>query len=80
MMGNLIDHLLNFFHEAKNKVTTYVGLLIASAGEIRNEWPDITSQLPNWHWLVWLENHTFTLLGLLVIYTRVRRMLKGPKC
>jgi hypothetical protein len=65
-----------FYAEARSKVTTYVGLFIASAGEIRNSWPDLTSNLPTWPWLTWIENHTFVALGLLVIYTRVRRALK----
>lgn len=65
-----------FYHHAKTKATTYVGLLIASAGEIRNEWPNVIESLPTWRWLVWIEGHTFTALGLLVVYTRVRRLLK----
>jgi hypothetical protein len=72
-------HALHFFHEARTKVTTYVGLLIASAGEIRASWPDVMAQLPSWPWLIWLANHTFMLLGLLVIYTRIRRSLGNPK-
>ena len=73
-------HALHFFHESRTKVTAYVGLLIASAGEIRNEWPNFTADLPHWPWLLWLSDHTFALLGLLVVYTRVRRALGKPKC
>lgn len=79
-MKSIIDYFVRLYHEAKGKLTTYVGLLIASAAEIRNSWPDITSNLPSWPWLVWLENHAFAILGVLVIYTRVRRALKGPRC
>lgn len=75
-MKAFIAKLQLFFFHAKSKVTTYVGLLIASAGEARNEWPDMTAALPQWHWLVALEAHAFFILGLLVVYTRVRRLLK----
>jgi hypothetical protein len=75
----MFDKITAFYHAAKTKVTTYVGLLIASAAEIRNEWPSAVEKLPHWPGLVWLESHTFTLLGFLVIYTRVRRLLKESK-
>ena len=70
---------LLFFHEARTKVTTYVGLLIAASAEIRNEWPSITSQLPHWEWVSWLETHAYVLLGFAVVYARVRRLLGTPK-
>ena len=68
---------LLFFHEARTKVTTYVGLLIAASAEIRNQWPNITSQLPQWGWVSWLETHVYILLGFAVVYTRVRRLLNS---
>lgn len=76
-MNALIAKVRLFLYHARSKVTTYVGLLIASAAEIRNEWPELISNMPKWHWLTVAENHTFTILGLLVIYTRVRRLLQG---
>lgn len=75
----LVDELKLFLNEAKTKATTYVGLLIASAGELRAQWPEFIDKLPHWRWLVTIENHTFTALGLLVVYTRVRRLLKDAK-
>lgn len=69
---------LIFFNEARTKVTTYVGLLIAASAEIRNQWPDITSQLPHWGWVSWLETHAYVLLGFAVVYARVRRLLGTP--
>ncbi len=68
--------LVLFYNEARTKVTTYVGLLIAGSAELRNQWPDITAQLPKWPWLLWAETHFLVLLGFLVVYTRVRRLLK----
>ena len=67
-----------FYREASTKVTTYVGLLIAASAEIRNQWPDITSQLPHWGWVSWLETHAYVLLGFAVVYARVRRLLGAP--
>lgn len=72
-----MDKLLLFYNEAKNKVTVYVGLFIASAAEIRANWPDLASNLPSWHWLQWGASHFYVGLGLLVIYTRVRRALSA---
>lgn len=75
----LIAKIQLFFHEARTKLTTYVGLLIAASAEIRNEWPSITSQLPHWSWVTWLESHAYVLLGFAVVYARVRRLLNpGP--
>lgn len=71
-----MNKLKLFWTHAKGKLTTYVGLLIAGAAEIRNEWPTLTDQLPHWKWLTGIEAHAFTVLGLLVIYARVRRLLK----
>jgi hypothetical protein len=68
--------LVRFYHEAKDKLTCYLGLLIASAAEIQAEWPTVVSQLPHWSWLVTVEHHVLVILGLLVIYARVRRKLK----
>lgn len=76
-MNALIAKVRLFIFHAKGKVTTYVGLAIAGAGEARNQWPDLIAALPQWHWLVSLEGHTFFILGLLVVYTRVRRLLQG---
>lgn len=70
---------LLFFHEARTKVTTYVGLLIAASAEIRNQWPSITSQLPQWGWVTWLETHAYVLLGFAVVWARVRRLLGTPQ-
>jgi hypothetical protein len=66
-----------FVREARGKLSTYIGLLIASSAEIRDQWPDIISGLPDWRWITWTEHHAFTLLGLLVVYARVRRALSS---
>jgi threonine/homoserine/homoserine lactone efflux protein len=67
-----------FVYHAHNKLTTYVGLLIASAAEIRNQWPDLTAQIPHSAWLNWLEGHAFVGLGFLVVYARIRRLMSPP--
>lgn len=63
------------FHEARTKMTTYVALLVASAGELRDQWSQVTDNLPHWKWLVWCESHAFAILGVLMVWARVRRAL-----
>lgn len=70
-----MQQITNFWAEAKGKLTVWLGLVIASASEIRESWGDLTDSLPHWHWLVWIEHHAFSALGLLVVYARVRRSL-----
>jgi hypothetical protein len=71
----MLAKLKLFWTEARSKLTVYVGLLIASSAEIRNMWPEITGQLPPWPPMIWLEHHAFAVLGIAVVYTRVRRVL-----
>jgi hypothetical protein len=73
----MIQWSKKFWNEARDKLTTYVGLLIASAAEIKDNWPDIVNNLPKWPAVIWLERHAFALLGLLVVYTRVRRAMRN---
>lgn len=61
--------------EARTKMTTYVALLVASAGELRVQWQQITDTLPKWGWLQFLEHHVYLLLGVLMIIARIRRAL-----
>lgn len=70
-----MDKLKLFWSQAKNKLTTYVGLLIASAAEIRDNWSGVADFVKGHPHLEWLANHVFVALGLLVIYARVRRAL-----
>ena len=71
-----MNYLKRFWAEAKGKMTVWVGLLIASSSEVKDSWGDITSNLPQWTWLVWTEKHLFAVLGLVVVYARVRRAMK----
>jgi len=70
--------------EAKTKVTTWVALAIAGiaqlaehAEEIVNEAPALKAYLPATKSLDTAAHYVLSALGLLVIYTRVRRKLHG---
>lgn len=71
----MFEKLKFAFHEAKTKATTYVGLAIASSAEIRDQWPQIAVYTKGHPTLEWLSSHTYVVLGLLVVYTRIRRAL-----
>lgn len=71
----MLDYVKKFMAEAKGKLTTYVGLLIASAAEIRDNWSGVADFVKGHPRAEWVANHVFVLLGLLVIYARVRRAL-----
>jgi len=71
-----------FFQAAKSKVTTYVALSIAGlsqvaehAEEAYQQWPGLTTYLPASHYMVTASHYVLSALGLLVIYTRIRRLL-----
>jgi hypothetical protein len=62
-----------FINEARTKVTTYVGLLIAMLAEAHDSWSQFSGALPGW--LHTHERQIYASLGILVIWTRVRRAL-----
>lgn len=75
-MNIILAKLKLWFNEARTKATTYVALLVVSAGELRDQWSWMTAQLPSWHWLQWLEAHAFAILGVLMVWARIRRAVK----
>lgn len=68
-----MERLRLFLAQAKGKVSTYLGLLIASAAEIRDNWGGVAQFVKGHPKAEWVANHVFVLLGLLVIVARVRR-------
>lgn len=70
-----MDKLKLFVKEAKGKLSTYIGLLIASAAEIRDNWSGVAQFVKGHPKAEWVANHVFVLLGLLVIVARVRRAI-----
>jgi phosphoheptose isomerase len=76
-LSSLSQWLTKAYNEAKDKLSTLVGLLVASAGEIRENWRDVTDSIPQTKVTLFLEHHIFVILGLLVIYARIRRALKA---
>jgi hypothetical protein len=74
-----------FYTEAKSKITTYVGLAITGssvladkAESLVNEVPNVKSYLP-FHGAHIQSFFTYTAgaLGLVAVYTRVRRLLNA---
>jgi hypothetical protein len=79
----LTDKSKLFIKEAVTKVTTYVALAIAAfaqlaehAQDLHNNWPQLMALLPPTPYIVSLSHAVDTVLAVLVVYTRVRRMLK----
>lgn len=73
----MFDKLKQAVQEAKGKVTTYVGILIASSGEIRDNWSQVNDFTKGHPYLDWAAKHVYVVLGVLVIYTRIRRALNA---
>jgi hypothetical protein len=81
----MIDKLRAFLREARTKATTYVALAIAGVSQLAehaedlvNGWPGLKAFLPSSAVLDHISHWTLTALGLLVVYTRVRRLLGIP--
>lgn len=72
-----MDKLKQIWLEARGKLSTYVAMVVAGAGELRDNWGQIEPYVPHWPWATWLAHHIFILLGILVIYARIRRALGG---
>ena len=82
----MIDYLKRFWSEARSKATTYVALGIAGvstladrAEDLVNQWPAISAYLPKSKTLDHASHYLIAALGFLVVFTRVRRLLKGPQ-
>lgn len=80
----MFEKLKLFFKEASTKVTTYVALAVAvfdqaadHAQGLLDIVPSLQPYLPESHTLSHILNGVTTVLGLIVIYTRVRRVLKS---
>lgn len=72
----MVDYIKRFIAQAKGKLSTYLGLLIGSAAEIRENWSGVTDFVKGHPLLQHMANHAFLVLGLLVIYARIRRAMK----
>lgn len=75
-MNAFLAKLRLLVKEAFTKRTTYVAMLVASAGELRDQWGQIVDALPKWHWLQVLESHAYLVLGGLMVYARIRRAFR----
>lgn len=75
----MIAYSKRFWGEAKGKVTAYLGVAIAAAGETYANWDLIQPVLPHWPWVARIAPHVFAILGLCVVYARVRRAMAAPQ-
>jgi hypothetical protein len=76
-----MNTLVAYYNEAKTKVTTYVALAIAGLAQLTehsqdaySSWPEIANYLPQ-SIAVKTGHYVLSALGLLVVYTRVRRLV-----
>lgn len=72
----MLDYIKRFWAEAKGKLSTYLGLLIIGASELREDWSNVTDFLGDSPKLQFIARHVYLVLGLLVIWARVRSLLK----
>lgn len=78
----MLDYIKAIYTEAKTKVTTYVALGIAAAAQVADRSEDIYNSFPALRGFLPQSKHidsaahwAITVLGFLVVWTRVRRML-----
>jgi hypothetical protein len=80
-----MNYLKKFYAEAKNKVTTYVGLgvtafstLALKSEDLLNSMPQLKAFLPAAPRVQAACTTIAAGLGILTVYTRVRRLLRTP--
>lgn len=76
----------DFIRLARSKVTTYVALGIAALSQLADHaeslvssWPTLTAYLPQTQVMTSILHYIVSALGILVVYTRIRRELGTPK-
>jgi len=82
----MLNYLKRFYVAARNKVTTYVGMAIAAlatlaarAEDLLNSVPQLKALLPAGPILsMFIAKWVLPSLGVLVVFTRVRRLLHPP--
>jgi hypothetical protein len=85
-MKNFITWFVSVLQHAKSKVTTYFALGVAGvsqvsehAEELHSTWPDLMRFLPPSKMLVSITHYVLTVLGFVIVFTRVRRLVGTPK-
>jgi hypothetical protein len=81
----MTDWIQRFFQAAKNKVTTYLALFTSAgslvadhAEELKAQLPEVFQYLPPSKTLDHFSHVSVAVLGILIVYARVRRLLKVP--
>jgi hypothetical protein len=78
-----MNYVARFYHAAKGKMTTYLALGIAGfsqladhAEDLRSQWPGLRAYLPAGDWVDHVSHAILSILGALIVWSRVRRLLK----
>lgn len=66
-------YLVNFYHLAKNKMTTYIALMTAGLSELLGSWDQAAAVFPAW--LISHKVHLISASALLAIWSRIRKQL-----
>jgi len=82
----MLGYAQRFWNLAKGKMTTYVALSIAGISqlaehseELLSSWPSLKAFLPaHGKYFDQASHYLISALGLLVVYTRIRRLLNPP--
>jgi hypothetical protein len=80
-----MNKLTQFWMLARGKLTTWLALSVAGfsqlsdhAEEIRTSWPALRGYLPSGDWVDHASHAILSALGLVIVYSRVRRLLHPP--
>lgn len=84
-MSAIVAKIRLFLHHAHDKLTTYVGLAVAGfsvladkAQSLVDSYPSLQAYLPQNARLLTILHYVIGALGLLAVYTRVRRLMGEP--
>ena len=64
-----------YWAAAKREETVIFAAFLGSVETLHANFGELTENLPHWHWLSRLEHWIFAMLGFLVVYTRLKRIL-----
>lgn len=80
-----MNYLKQLYAAAKGKLTTYLALGVAGfsqvaehAQDLHDSVPQLSGYLPQSKWIATGTHWALTILGVLIVWSRVRRLL-GPQ-
>lgn len=82
----MITYLKSLFKEARTKVTTYLALgaaglsqLADHAQAVHDDFPQLKAYLPQGPMIEHISHTVLTVLGFLIVWSRVRQLIDPPK-